>query len=133
MVDDDVVGMDGLRRHLIHSRHIVDFAESPETMTRLVRDNHYDVMILDIMLPYGLSLGRRETDSGMSTGMVLLKRLRAGAYGRNQSVRVVVYSARLVYPGLLAELSSLGVADEDIFWKPGRSGDIVRHLGTDTP
>lgn len=51
VVDDEKLIVKGLRYNLMHDGYEVDCAFDGEEAMSMIRDNHYDVVLLDVMLP----------------------------------------------------------------------------------
>lgn len=129
MLDDDVVGMEGLKELLKEDGYNVDFAPGPDKARELLKGEDYDLLLLDIMLPYESSFDKWETRDGMTAGVVLLEKLRKGEYGeRNKDIRVIVYTAQTTDIELPDRLKAQAVDEDDIFYKPGQATEILSRV-----
>ena len=74
VVDDDVRLRDLLRRYLSEQGFNVVSAENAESMNKLWMREHYDMLILDLMLPGedGLAICRRLRGAGDKTPIIML-------------------------------------------------------------
>ncbi len=74
IVEDEKELAKPLKEGLEYQKYAVDLAHDGETGERLARENKYDVIVMDIMLPVkdGISITKSLRDSGMSTPIIIL-------------------------------------------------------------
>lgn len=74
LVEDDVAGADYVKRALKEVGHAVDHAANGRDGLMLAAGEHYDVMVLDLMLPQvgGLTILRTIRSAGIDTPVLLL-------------------------------------------------------------
>ncbi|AKG22044.1 response regulator transcription factor [Calothrix sp. 336/3] len=74
LVDDDPILVSLLNAHLIEEHYIVDIATDGQEAWEFVETSHYDLIILDVMLPKldGISLCQRLRKKGDKTLILLL-------------------------------------------------------------
>ncbi len=74
IVEDEKELAKPLKEGLAYQKYAVDVAHDGETGERLARENQYDVIVMDIMLPVkdGISITKSLRDSGMTTPIIIL-------------------------------------------------------------
>jgi CheY-like chemotaxis protein len=131
MIDDDKLGMEGLQKLLEGQGHTVEFECTPDKAAAALKGRDFGFIILDIMIPYAPYYTKTETNDGNTTGIVLLRDLRAGKFGaRNQLAEVLVYTAKSADANLPEQLTALGVPEDAIFYKSGiELDDLLARVG----
>lgn len=74
IVEDEKELAKPLKEGLEYQKYAVDLAHDGETGERLARENQYDVIVMDIMLPVkdGISITKSLRDSGFTTPIIIL-------------------------------------------------------------
>jgi DNA-binding response OmpR family regulator len=74
IVEDDVKISSFLEKGLSEENYVVDCCYDGEEATYLIKSNKYDLIILDLMIPYidGITLCKDLRDSGIDTPIIML-------------------------------------------------------------
>lgn len=77
LIEDEIKTVQSLRQGLEELNWTVDIATDGDTGWRYITDNHYDVIVSDIMMPGldGLEICRRLREQGQKTPVLLLSAL----------------------------------------------------------
>jgi len=74
VVEDDIKISSFIKRGLVEESYAVDIADDGDEAVNLALLNHYDIILLDIMLPYknGIDVCKTLRDNAISTPIILL-------------------------------------------------------------
>lgn len=96
IIDDDVKYVSYLVKDLESTfNHAVTWLKAPDNAIPMINEIQFDAIILDIMMPVPKSwdsFDSQSTENGMSTGFVLLNKIR----NYNPNLPVLIYSAKEV-------------------------------------
>jgi len=148
IIEDDVSAADYLHQGLTESGHVVDTAHDGETGLQFALQNHYDVLLVDRMLPsrVGLSIVRMLRADGRTTPVLVLSALgqvdqrveglRAGGddylvkpYAFSELLARVDALARRAQPAEAVASGNLKVADLELdleHRRVTRAGQLIR-------
>jgi len=78
MIDDEKRTLDSYLQELALSDFTVRYESSVDAGLKYLEENSGDIelLILDLMMPYGQTFNEHETDKGLRTGIVFYKRVR---------------------------------------------------------
>jgi CheY-like chemotaxis protein len=79
LIDDDRVPIHYYLRALGEAGHAVEHKRNPDEAIEYLdmKADEVDLIILDVMIPSGKAFATEKTDEGMTSGLFLLKKIRA--------------------------------------------------------
>lgn len=108
LVEDNYDIQDSLKRDLESELFVVDLADNGETGSYLARTNHYDLILLDYMLPE-------------KSGLQVCKEIR----GSNRHAPIIMIS---VCDKLKDKIALLGAGADDYISKPFSFGELLARI-----